>query len=140
MTKHRPRNLKYLKLDRTRIGDGGLAYTRLANELEVLSLSHSNVSGRGLRFLAGKPLERLNLAYTPIEDKGLSYLADCPTLRRLALEHSRLNDTGLEKLTELHFLDKLQLPWVAHRTTQISVSAARRIEKALPDTEISYPP
>ncbi len=135
-----PKNLKSLRLDETRIGDDGLAYVRRANKLETLSLNHSAVSGPGLRFLDGTRLERLDLAYTPIEDEGLQYLADCPTLRTLSLGHSRLNDSGLEKLSELQFLENLQLPWVAHRTTNISVSAARRIEKALPDTEISYPP
>lgn len=112
-----PKNLKSLRLDKTRIGDDGLAFTRQAINLERLSLGHTNVRGRGLRFLA-----------------------DCPKLRTLSLEHSRLNDSGLEKLAELPFLEELELPWVAHRTTHISASAARRIEKALPDTEISYPP
>jgi Leucine-rich repeat (LRR) protein len=135
-----PKRLKSITLDDTTISDIGLAYLRSAVQLTTVSLSHTSVRGPGLRHLNGAQVETLRLAYAPIGDDGLSDLTHWPKLRSLSLEHSSLTDVGLESLKGLVSLQELRLPWVAHRTTNISTQAARRIEKALPKTRISFPP
>ena len=97
------------------------------------------VSGTGLRHIDGVHVETLELAYTPINDASLRGLMNWPKLRKLSLEHSSLTDSGLEHLTGLVLLDELHLPWVAQRTSNISAKAARDIERAIPNTKISYP-
>lgn len=135
-----PQSLSTINLDSTSVSDAGLAYLQHANRLTVVSLLHTNVRGPGLRHLNGARIEVLLLAHTPVEEEGLSCLAEWPNLRELWLEHSSLNDAGLERLKTLTHLKTLRLSWVAHRSSNISVDAARRIEQALPNTEVVYPP
>ena len=135
-----PRNLETVFLDHTTISDAGLMYLRSAHELRTVSLNHTMVTGTGFQLLESAQIETLKLSYTPINDACLPDLAEWPKLRILSLAHSSLSDSGLEHLKRLESLQELHLPWVAHRTTDISVKAAREIERALPNTKIIYPP
>jgi len=135
-----PTTLKSITLDDTGISDAALVYLGSADRLATVSLSGTSVRGTGLRRLDGAEVQTLRLASTPIEDAGLLVLTRWPKLRSLSLEHSSLTDPGLENLKHLSSLKELRLPWAGHRSTSISVEAARAIEKALPNTTVTYPP
>lgn len=135
-----PQRLIGIALDNTEVGDAGLAYLCSARQLEIVSLSGTNVNGTGLRNLGDAEIEVLRLAHTPITEEGLAGLASWPKLRILALEHSSLTDAGVEHLKALTQLETLQLPWVAHQSSNITADAARGIEQALPNTNVIYPP
>lgn len=135
-----PDSLVGVALDNTSVSDAGLEYLHSASQLKVVSLCGTHVHGPGLRHLNGSQIEVLRLAHTQIDEHGLAMLAKWPKLRELFLEHSSLTDTGVEQLKQLTHLETLRLPWVAHRSSNISVEAARGIEKALPNTKVIYPP
>lgn len=134
-----PVGLKSITLDDTDISDAGLTYLRPAAKLVTVSLSGTRVRGPGLRHLQGAEVQTLRLARTPLEDADLSLLARWAQLRSLSLKRSTLTDAGLDSLKGLTSLKELQLPWVAHRMTNISAEAAREIEAALPNTKVTYP-
>jgi hypothetical protein len=91
-----------------RLGDVGLRHLRYLEQLQVLDLPRSEVSGAGLSALAELAnLEEIRLLHRDVEGGGLAALATLPALRRLTLGKAELSDPRAEHLGELTRLEEL---------------------------------
>lgn len=87
-----------LYLDRTQVQGPGLARLSTMERLTSLSLSKSAVTNEGLSYLSGVPVVHLMLDDVPLSDVGLKVLASIPSLQRLEIQRSGLDDAAVKKL------------------------------------------
>ena len=87
-----------LYLDRTQVQGPGLARLSTMERLTSLSLSKSAVTNEGLSYLSGVPVVHLMLDDVPLSDVGLKALASIPSLQRLEIQRSGLDDAAVKKL------------------------------------------
>lgn len=106
--KHLPR-LKDLQIAAPLVTDEALVHVEGSKSLRELTLYETQVTSRGLRRLAGIPLEKLVLAGPAITDETLEALETFPTLRRLMISESSVTDVGLTYLEHVPNLEKLFL-------------------------------
>jgi serine/threonine-protein kinase len=101
--------LKELYLDGTEITDTGVK--KLVHlPLNVLDLSHTNISDQSLAYLKQMPqLTTLKLDATRIDDRGLREVSEMKQLYHLSLCGTRITDTGIANLTQLAKLCDLNL-------------------------------
>lgn len=87
-----------LFLDRTQIQGPGLARLSGMQRSMTLSLSGSTVTNEGLSYLSGVPVAHLMLDEVPLSDVGLKALAKVPSLQRLEIHRTELQDADVKKL------------------------------------------
>ncbi len=130
--------------------DEWLAAMPARASLHAVDLRHSDITGRGLAYLAGKALkvliltrcdrlqaadlqvlrtlpslEILVLRGLPLGDRGLPYLEGLPRLRRLDLYGGAVTDAGVLHLLRLTALEDLELGET--RVTAASLPALARL-------------
>ena len=95
--------------------------------LTLLDLTHTNVTGRGLKFLSGHgSLRVLELSITKLDDPGLSALGAVPALTSLDLSNTRIAGGSLARLQNCPRLEILSIAGcaVSRRAVQSLRSAA----------------
>ncbi len=127
-------NVTWLSMERSPIGNDGLAQIQELTRLEKLYLGQSKVTGEGLRYIRKlenisnlslrglkvansdlenlsklDKLETLGLDDTQISDAGLVHLGKLPKLQFLWLNRTKVTDQGLEALQPCQSLTKLYL-------------------------------
>ncbi|MDJ0807536.1 MAG: response regulator [Gammaproteobacteria bacterium] len=104
------RDLRFLSLAETRVGDEGLQHLLALQELEELHLDHTDITDDGLVLLESLPnLRILDLKGTHISDTGLAHLSRLKQLRGLYLTRTGITDNGLAQLKPLTQLETLIL-------------------------------
>lgn len=103
------KQLVWLKLGGTAIGDSGLAPIGQCNNLMRLQLEHTRVTDAGLNKLASlKDLRYLNLVGTKVSAKGIEQLKDLKQLQSLFLYQTQVSKSdwpNLEKLFPIAHID-----------------------------------
>ncbi|HVX61127.1 MAG TPA: hypothetical protein VHC19_11010 [Pirellulales bacterium] len=91
--------LKFVKLDGSRVSDEGLAQLAKLRKLQALNLDGTDVTDGGMKHLARMTeLWQLVLSRTRVTDYGLQCLGAVQKLRWLTLEESLVSDVGVERL------------------------------------------
>lgn len=91
--------LKFVKLDDSRVSDEGLAKLAKLRNLQALNLDGTDVTDAGMRHLIGMTqLWQLVLSRTRVTDHGMQCLGSVKKLRWLTLEETRVTDVGVEWL------------------------------------------
>lgn len=122
------RQLRYLDLRLTQVGDLGAANLKNLTSLETLNLFRTQVGDRGLVHL--KRLTRLQtllIGGTKVTDAGLAALKSMSQLKKLSLFQTQVTDAGIPHLKVLSKLEQLLISG-----TKISDAGARELQKALP--------
>ncbi len=110
-----PLFLKELPLDElicncTKLGDKGLHYLALLQQLRVLELNRTQISSAGLAELTVlRALERVVIRDSSIDGDGFAALAQLPALRELILAPGVLDDPEAPHLGEILGLRTLEL-------------------------------
>ena len=103
-------NLTELDLSHTKITGDGLRHLSKLTKLDELNLSNISMDDSGLANIGAlKKLKRLDLSNTQITDAGLPTLSNFPFLGDLNLSETQVSDRGIENLLALHELRKLTL-------------------------------
>ncbi len=90
------KDLRYLRLDRTRITDAGIAHLIRLTGLEELDLAHTHVTDEGLKLLARMPLlTTLGLDDTAVTDTGLAHLEPLRRLKVIYLSKTKVTQDGI---------------------------------------------
>ena len=93
------RELVWLDLNDTAVGDDGLFHLSGLTGLKRLRLDETQITDAGLAHLAGlTQLEQLNLYKSPITDAGLVHLAALANLKELSLQRTQVTAEGVAKL------------------------------------------
>jgi hypothetical protein len=93
------RELVWLDLNDTPVGDNGLVHLSALTGLKRLRLDETQVTDAGLAHLAGlSQLQQLNLYKTQITDAGLVHLASLTNLKELNLQRTHVTAIGVAKL------------------------------------------
>ena len=128
-----------LSLDQTQIGDAGLAHLSRLGKLASLSLDKTRVTDQGLIHLAQLgQLATLNLSRTDVGDAGLAHLKNLAKLSSLDLSTTGTTDAGLDHLVGLMGLHSLTL--VATKVSRQGVEGLCGILPALTSVELPYDP
>lgn len=108
-------NLKVLMLDFLWVSDDGLTQLKDLQKLEEIYLAKTLIDDKALQTLTTFPkLKKIRLAQNQISNEGLAALAKMPQLVELDLsENSLLSDPGMQHLTGLKAMQKLNLWRVA---------------------------
>jgi internalin A len=103
-------HLHALSLFGTQVTGAGIRHLAGLRQLRWLNLGNTAVTDATVKELAGlKGLESLNLFQTQLTGAGLKELAPLKRLHTLALGGSRLTDAGLKELTVLKQLQSLDV-------------------------------
>lgn len=93
------RQITWLDLGGTRVGDAGLAVVARMPNLTRLSLDRTAVGDEGIRHLSRlENLEYLNLFGSQVTDRGLEHLDGLDRLKSLYLWETRVTPEGAERL------------------------------------------
>ena len=116
------RQITWLDLGGTRVGNAGLAVIARMPNLTRLFLEGTAVGDEGLKHLkALKHLEYLNLHGTSVTDAAVEHLAAVEGLRSVYLWETQVSDEGAKRLRETD--DELDVVLGAELATQDSTSA-----------------
>ena len=98
-----------MSLAYTSVSDDGLNYLRSLLRLRILTLSHTQVSGTGLKHF--HHLDSLFLDHTRVSDAGLAHCKEkgMKELGLLSLDFTHVSDAGLAHLEGLKELDAVYL-------------------------------
>ena len=114
---------------RDEFGDDEATYLKELPNLEILSLSNTQVSDAGLEHLKGLTnLKILWLDNTQITGSGLEHLKGLTNLEWLSLRNTQVSDAGLEHLEGLTNLNVLYL-----NDTQVTHEGVKKLQDALPN-------
>jgi hypothetical protein len=147
--------LRTLRLGATKITDAGLSHLRGLAHLEELDLSNTKITGAGFAALNRLHLRRVDIYGSPVNDAGLGcfrgqvdlkvldvaganitgaglvHLAGLKQLEILNIDHNRLVDDDLERLTSWQNLRTLCV-----RQTELSAAALKKLQLRLPGCQI----
>ncbi|HPC96453.1 MAG TPA: hypothetical protein PLU87_16010 [Sedimentisphaerales bacterium] len=93
----------------TKPGDACMTYVAHLTGLRVLDLSQTNITGAGMKWIAGLQNLRRLTAPNRMDDAGLAHIAGLPALTGLYLQESRVTNAGLRHLAGLQSLEELAL-------------------------------
>ena len=117
----------------TSLGDADLALLREANNLLLLDLNSTRITGEGMTALESLDrLEYLNIANTIVDDSGLRSLPALPRLRFLLLATSQITDEGLLELQKFPSLE-----YVGLHNLSLSDEAVKRLQRSRPGLTIA---
>jgi len=127
------KQLSYLDLRLTHIGDAGVHHLRKLTSLQTLNLFRTNLSDRGLKDLRDlRDLRVLLIGGTRVSDVGLVHLRRFDRLQKLSLFQTQVTDAGIPNLKVLSSLEQLLI-----RGTKITDLGAKELQKALPNLKFS---
>jgi hypothetical protein len=125
--------LETLSLMNTYVTDAGLEHIKGLPHLTIIDLCHTKITDKGLEKLTGKThLRILWLDRTQVTDAGLKHIENLTQLEQLSLNDTQITDAGLEHLKGLR-----KLSWLFLINTKVTVDGIRKLEKLLPNTEIT---
>lgn len=132
-SKNALRELRYLDLRLTHIGDAGVANLKNLTSLRTLNLFRTQVGDEGLSYLKKlTKLETLLIGGTKVTDSGLAHLRSMKELKKLSLFQTQVTDAGIPHLKVLSKLEQLLISG-----TKITDEGARELQKALPRLRFS---
>ena len=127
------RQLRYLDLRLTKIGDNGVGKLKNLTGLQTLNLFRTQLSDEGLAHLKKlTALETLLIGGTKISDAGLAYLRPFKKLRKLSLFQTQVSNDGIAELRLLGSLEVLLITG-----SKITPAGAEELQKALPKVRFS---
>ena len=116
-------SLEELYLSEVQVGDSRLEHLAGLPNLQVLTLSGTLVTDKGMRSIGElASLQELSLTDTRIGGEGLKHLHSLTNLKRLWLHETRVDDAGLKSLRRLVNLRELSLG-----QTQVSSEGLRHL-------------
>jgi Leucine-rich repeat (LRR) protein len=125
------RNLTYLGLSNTNVGNAGLENFKDCNNLTVLHLTNTSVSDAGLAHIKDcKKLQTVALNDTQVTDEGLASLKGC---KELGLNGTQITDKGLAYLKGCK-----DLSFVRVRGTKVTPEGVAAFAKAQPQCKIEW--
>ncbi|MEM6779112.1 MAG: protein kinase [Planctomycetota bacterium] len=129
-------NLVALSLDQSVLSDRALQSFRRYKRLQSIRAGHvRNQTSEGWRFLDElSELEHLTIKENPtVTDEVIATLRSLTRLRHLGLDGTRVSDAGLQHLSSLPWLERLNL----RRNPQLSSSALSALQDSLPNCQIT---
>ena len=127
------KQLRYLDLRLTHIGDTGVHHLRKLRSLQTLNLFRTSLSDRGLADLRDlRELRVLLIGGTRVTDVGLVHLRRFNRLQKLSLFQTQVTDAGIPSLKVLSSLEQLLISG-----TKITDLGAKELQKALPNLKFS---
>lgn len=122
------KELRYLDLRLTKIGDEGVAKLKHLTSLQTLNLFRTQVADKGLASLKKLTnLETLLIGGTKVTDSGLVYLRPFRKLKKLSLFQTQVTDEGIAQLKLMGSLEVLLIGG-----SKITPAGAEELQKALP--------
>lgn len=79
-------------------------------------------------------LERLTLQHSPLNDEGLAKLGELPKLKFLDVQGTQVTDKSVEKFGQYQSLNSLTI-----RETKVTAEGAKRLKKLLPNVRLLGP-
>jgi hypothetical protein len=120
--------LETVPMGSTRVTDAGLKHLADLTQLEYVGLRDNNVTDAGLVHLEKLTnLTGLTLQETKVTDAGLARLKPLTNLNHLRLQTTAITDAGLEHLTPLKNLRRLEASG-----TKVTRQGAEKLEEAIP--------
>jgi len=127
------KQLRYLDLRLTKIGDAGIANVKHLNSLQTLNLFRTQLSDQGLSYIKNlKQLQTLLIGGTKVTDAGLVNLKSLKELKKLSLFQTRVTDAAIPHLIVLAKLESLLISG-----TKITDAGAKELQKTLPRLRFS---
>lgn len=127
------RQLAYLDLRLTKIGDAALAYIQNLKSLQTLNLFRTEVGDRGLaRLKRLSELRTLLIGGTKVSDAGLIYLKPFKKLQKLSLFQTQVSDGGIDQLQLMGSLKVLLISG-----SKITPAGTEKLQKAMPRVRFS---
>lgn len=127
------RELRYLDLRLTHIGDAGAANLKNLTSLQTLNLFRTQVGDKGLAYVKNlKQLQTLLIGGTKVTDAGLASLKRLTELKKLSLFQTQVTDAGIPHLKILSKLESLLISG-----TKITEEGTRELQRALPHLRFS---
>ncbi|MBL7735847.1 MAG: hypothetical protein JNL51_10325, partial [Chitinophagaceae bacterium] len=123
------RQLAWIKLGNTKIGDASMEILGQCINLTRLNLSHTRITDKGLSYLAPlNQLQSLNLVGTSVTASGIAALKEWKNLQSLYLYHTNIQREDWAELKRLFpnvILDSggYKLQFLATDTQQVKASA-----------------
>jgi hypothetical protein len=127
------KELRYLDLRLTHIGDTGVHHLRKLTSLQTLNLFRTNLGDIGLADLKDlRQLRVLLIGGTRVTDAGLVHLRRFNRLQKLSLFQTQVTDAGIPNLKVLSSLEQLLISG-----TRITDLGTKELQKALPNLKFS---
>jgi len=127
------KELRYLDLRLTHIGDAGAANLRHLTSLTTLNLFRTQVGDQGLSYLRNlRQLQTLLIGGTRVTDAGLVNLKSMKELKKLSLFQTQVTDAGIPHLKVLSKLESLLISG-----TKITGAGVMELMRALPRLRFS---
>lgn len=131
--KNELKELRYLDLRLTHIGDAGAVNLKHLTSLTTLNLFRTQVGDKGLSCLRNlRHLQTLLIGGTNVTDAGLVNLKSMKELKKVSLFQTQVTDAGIPHLRVLSKLESLLISG-----TKITDAGARELLKALPRLRFS---
>jgi hypothetical protein len=125
--------LESIPMGGTKVTDAGLIHVADLTQLEYLGLRGNNVTDRGLVHLKKLTnLTGLTLQETKVTDAGLVHLQTLKSLNYLRLQSTAITDAGLEHLKDLKDLRRLDAS-----NTKITQKGAEKLQAAIPGLTVA---
>jgi Leucine-rich repeat (LRR) protein len=122
------KELRYLDLRLTKIGDEGVAKLANLKSLQTLNLFRTQLSDAGLAYLKKLTgLETLLIGGTKVSDAGLISLRPFKKLKKLSLFQTQVSDGGIAQLKLMTSLEVLLISG-----SKITPAGAEELQKAMP--------
>jgi len=116
------------------ITDAGLKFLAKLPSLECLDVCQTHITGRGLTHISRPDkLRELDLSYSQLTDASIVHLEKFSNLRDLDLTGTGITDGAIRVLKGLKRLERLCVI-----ETKITENGAKKLEAALPNTEILH--
>ena len=127
------KELRYLDLRLTHIGDAGVHHLRKLTSLQTLNLFRTNLGDIGLADLKDlRQLRVLLIGGTRVTDAGLVHLRRFNRLQKLSLFQTQVTDASIPNLKVLSSLEQLLISG-----TKITDLGTKELQKALPNLKFS---
>ena len=127
------KELRYLDLRLTKIGDEGVAKLANLKSLQTLNLFRTQLGDAGLaRLKKLTNLETLLIGGTKVTDAGLTSLRPFKKLKKLSLFQTQVSDQGIAQLKLMTSLEVLLISG-----SRISPAGAEELQRAMPKVRFS---